>query len=140
MGGRERAPPRGHDDLEWRSMRGWEWHLIRRAAPAKAFCQLRTLVRKRYHSVSTCRAARRYIIVVRSTTLRRETRRNSVKCGARTPHFLCKSQFFPFFRICISFLLFSSLSLSLSRARVLSREIFGCSRSMEFVRRVFAAE
>ena len=45
---KERARPRGHDDLEWRSMRGWEWHLIRRAAPAKAFCQLRTLGRKRY--------------------------------------------------------------------------------------------
>lgn len=23
-------------------MRGWEWHLIRRTAPAKGFCQLRT--------------------------------------------------------------------------------------------------
>lgn len=45
---KERVRPRGHDDLEWRSMRGWEWHLIRRAAPAKAFCQLRTLGRKRY--------------------------------------------------------------------------------------------
>lgn len=34
---------RARRDPEWRSMRGWEWHLIRRAAPAKAFCQLRTL-------------------------------------------------------------------------------------------------